>query len=110
MDELFEDELAATAAAAATGEGEDEPEATLASGVLTVKLPPHGTWVINKQTPNRQIWWSSPLSGPRRYEYENEQWVFTRSGDGDGTVTTLGDTLRDELKQLYQVEFKVDIE
>jgi iron donor protein CyaY len=33
-----------------------EFEASLASGVLTLKLPPHGTWVINKQTPNRQIW------------------------------------------------------
>jgi iron donor protein CyaY len=33
-----------------------EFEVSLASGVLTLKLPPHGTWVINKQTPNRQIW------------------------------------------------------
>jgi frataxin len=24
-----------------------------ASGVLTIALPPHGTWVLNKQTPNR---------------------------------------------------------
>lgn len=31
-------------------------EVSLASGVLTIKLPPHGTWVINKQTPNLQLW------------------------------------------------------
>jgi hypothetical protein len=31
------------------------------SGVLTVKLGKHGTYVINKQTPNRQIWLSSPI-------------------------------------------------
>ncbi len=30
-------------------------------GVLTVKLGKLGTYVINKQTPNRQIWWSSPI-------------------------------------------------
>lgn len=36
-------------------------------GVLTVKLGPQlGTYVINKQTPNRQIWMSSPVSGPVR--------------------------------------------
>lgn len=31
-------------------------EVNLASGVLTLKMKPHGTWVLNKQTPNRQIW------------------------------------------------------
>jgi hypothetical protein len=34
---------------------------TLQSGVLTVKLGQKGTFVINKQTPNRQIWLSSPV-------------------------------------------------
>ena len=38
-------------------------------GVLNIILgASYGTWVINKQTPNRQLWWSSPISGPRRYE------------------------------------------
>ena len=27
------------------------------------------TWVINKQAPNMQLWWSSPISGPLRFEY-----------------------------------------
>ena len=39
-------------------------DTTLADGVLTVKLKEHGTYVINKQTPNQQIWLSSPVSGP----------------------------------------------
>lgn len=30
-------------------------------GVLTLRLGESGTYVINKQTPNRQIWWSSPI-------------------------------------------------
>lgn len=36
------------------------------SGVLTACLGKHGTFVLNKQTPNRQIWLSSPVSGPFR--------------------------------------------
>ena len=37
--------------------------------MLTVRLGELGTYVINKQTPNRQIWMSSPISGPVRYDW-----------------------------------------
>ena len=48
----------------------DDVDISSAQGVLNVNLGSgRGFWVINKQTPNRQLWWSSPLSGPRRYEY-----------------------------------------
>jgi frataxin len=43
-------------------------DVSLASGVLNVSIPEYGTYVINKQTPNRQIWLSSPLSGPYRFD------------------------------------------
>ncbi len=54
---------------------------SLSQGVLTLLIGDHGSWVINKQGPNRQIWWSSPLSGPRRYEWhhDEDEWVHTRS-------------------------------
>jgi frataxin len=41
-----------------------------------------GTYVANTQTPNRQIWLSSPVSGPWRYGWSAEQgqWVSTRDG------------------------------
>jgi frataxin len=77
-----------------------EIEISYASGVLTISLPPHGTWVLNKQTPNQQIWWSSPLSGPRRYEYEDGKWTFTRTGASE----TLGKSLKDEILELYQLQ------
>ncbi|KAF6230420.1 hypothetical protein HO133_004762 [Letharia lupina] len=48
------------------------------AGVLTLLFPPHGTYVLNKQPPNKQIWLSSPVSGPKRYD-----WVV-RGADGDG--------------------------
>jgi len=74
-----------------------EYEVSLASGVLTFSLPPHGTWVINKQTPNRQLWWSSPLSGPKRYEYDegDDLWFSTKDG------LTLGPFLVQEIRRFY---------
>ncbi|KAF1786674.1 Frataxin conserved site [Phytophthora cactorum] len=57
-----------------------ESDIMFSQGVLKIDLGEHGTWVINRQVPNRQIWWSSPVSGPRRYEYDAESghWVNTR--------------------------------
>lgn len=96
------------------------PEVNYADGVLSLSLPPHGTWILNKQTPNQQIWWSSPLSGPRRYEYDEgrEIWVYSRVADEGGTPLspsssegseggsigeedTLGGILNKEFKELY---------
>ena len=40
-----------------------------ADGVVTIMLEEKGTYVVNKQTPLRQIWLSSPESGPARFDY-----------------------------------------
>lgn len=56
------------------------------AGVLTLYFPPHGTYVLNKQPPNKQIWLSSPVSGPKRYDYvkikgsREGDWVYGRDG------------------------------
>lgn len=76
----------------------------LQAGVLTLDFPPIGTYVLNKQPPNKQIWLSSPLSGPKRYDWvlagegqqEKEgggtgQWVYARDG------STLGELMRKEV-------------
>lgn len=57
-----------------------ESDITFANGVLTVQLGSHGTYVINKQTPNRQIWLSSPTSGPKRYDLIGNSWVYKHDG------------------------------
>ncbi|CAK0781231.1 hypothetical protein CVIRNUC_005319 [Coccomyxa viridis] len=49
-------------------------------GVVTAKLGRFGTYVYNKQTPNHQIWLSSPISGPVRYDCEDGEWVYKRDG------------------------------
>lgn len=91
----------------------DTPDINYASGVLNVSLS-KGTWVLNKQTPNRQIWWSSPITGPRRYEYNEEEkkWTWTKYVDycdagenGDWNDTKcLGEALKVELIELYSLE------
>ncbi|KAG8595705.1 hypothetical protein GDO81_001602 [Engystomops pustulosus] len=51
------------------------------NGVLTVKVGGNiGTYVINKQTPNKQIWLSSPTSGPKRYDWTGKSWVYSHDG------------------------------
>jgi frataxin len=58
-------------------------DVTNAMGVLTLALGDgKGTYVINKQAPNRQLWWSSPVSGPRRYAWDaaSGRWRNTRDG------------------------------
>ena len=55
-----------------------------AQGVLTIHLgDEHGTYVLNKQRPNQQIWFSSPTSGPKRFEFnfDSSRWVSTRNGE-----------------------------
>ena len=52
------------------------------SGVLKLELVGNKSYVLNKQTPNKQLWLSSPFSGPQRYEYNSprKSWVNNRSG------------------------------
>ncbi|KAJ7130118.1 hypothetical protein C8R43DRAFT_896379 [Mycena crocata] len=68
------------------------------SGVLTLQLGDKGTYVINKQPPNKQIWLSSPFSGPKRYDYHggNNAWVYSR--DGQSLSDLLNRELSDTLK------------
>ena len=49
------------------------------------------SWVLNKQAPNMQIWFSSPVSGPCRFELDSGEWRHTR--DGKELFTVLKDEL-----------------
>ncbi|EGG00154.1 uncharacterized protein MELLADRAFT_93828 [Melampsora larici-populina 98AG31] len=63
------------------------------SGVLTFSMGEAGTYVINKQPPSKQIWFSSPISGPKRFDYDRELkiWFYARD---DGRMM---DLIRDEI-------------
>nr|GLL22960.1 frataxin, mitochondrial-like [Ipomoea trifida] len=71
--------------------------------VLTLKLGSLGTYVINKQTPNRQIWMSSPVSGPSRFDWDqnSEAWIYRR------TKAKLNQVLETELGNLCGMPIKL---
>ncbi|KAL4068345.1 hypothetical protein V8B97DRAFT_896129 [Scleroderma yunnanense] len=68
--------------------GNSDMEVDYHSGVLTLHLGLHGTYVINKQPPNQQIWLSSPISGPKRYDYvpTSDDWRCSRDGEELGAL------------------------
>lgn len=71
----------------------------LQDGVLTVQLgEPYGTYVINRQTPNKQIWLSSPKSGPKRYDFIKTQWIYKHDG------VSLHELLTAELSKIVSID------
>lgn len=62
-----------------TGAVSDEYDVQHSYGVLKVNFGSEaGTYVINRQTINKQLWFSSPTSGPKRYDYDSTkgEWVY----------------------------------
>ena len=56
----------------------DTADADIQSGILTITVPGLGQYVINKHTPNREIWLSSPKSGAIHFAHRDGAWVSTR--------------------------------
>ncbi|KAM7206415.1 Frataxin-like domain containing protein [Naviculisporaceae sp. PSN 640] len=79
------------------------------AGVLTANFGPDiGTYVINKQPPNKQIWLSSPKSGPKRYDYVI---MGDSQGEKEGTGTGQWMYLRDNstIDELFLEELNIDL-
>lgn len=79
-------------------------DVTYANGVLTIELDQHGTYVINKQSPNKQIWLSSPFSGPKRYDLEKTGWIYRHDG------ISLHQLLNRELAKIFPNDKTIDFE
>ncbi|OAD71373.1 hypothetical protein PHYBLDRAFT_114730, partial [Phycomyces blakesleeanus NRRL 1555(-)] len=81
----------------------DAYDVEYSQGVMTLKLGEKGTYVLNKQPPNRQIWFSSPKSGPKRFDYDVEsgKWFYSRDNH------TLDELFNEELSDA--LEQKVDL-
>ncbi|KAL4722635.1 hypothetical protein ACLX1H_010516 [Fusarium chlamydosporum] len=86
----------------------EDIDVEFSAGVLTISWPDKGTYVINKQPPNKQIWLSSPISGPKRYD-----WCLLGEGQNQKEGTAMGDWIynRDgsSLNQVFLEELGVDI-
>lgn len=78
-------------------------DVTYSNDVLTVSLNNHGIYVINKQSPNKQIWLSSPFSGPKRYDFINETWIYKHDS------ISLHQLLSDEISKVIgkEADFKI---
>ncbi|KAN0062689.1 Mitochondrial matrix iron chaperone [Thecaphora frezii] len=79
-----------------------------ATGVMNLRLGPYGTYVINKQPPNQQIWLSSPISGPKRFDYDEQHnlWFSLK----EGQLTTLKQLLDAELTRVFDTHVDLDLE
>lgn len=92
-------------------EGREDVDVEYSAGVLSITFPPHGTYVLNKQPPNKQIWLSSPTSGPKRFD-----WVVAGesmdgkegSGVGDWLYLRDGSSLTEILRKELGVSIVAD--
>ncbi|OIW27796.1 Frataxin [Coniochaeta ligniaria NRRL 30616] len=87
----------------------EDVDVEYSAGVMTVNFGPNvGTYVINKQPPNKQIWLSSPKSGPKRFD-----WVVQGEGQNDKQGTAVGDWMYirhgTTLSKLFRDELGVDL-
>jgi len=89
-------------------EEREDIDVEYSAGVLTLNFPPNGTYVINKQPPNKQIWLSSPISGPKRYDYViQSEGQDSKEGTGAGNWVYLRDM--STLQELLLAEVGADL-
>lgn len=77
-------------------------DSTFSDGVLTLTInSSNDTWVMNKHSVTRQIWLSSPVSGPSKYNWhQNErQWLNERNG-----ISKLSELISDEWTNAFGLE------
>ncbi len=78
---------------------------------MTLAVGRHGTYVLNKQPPNKQIWLSSPISGPKRFDWAMQgesQHQKEGGGLGDWIYLRDGSSLTTLLRKELSVELDMD--
>ncbi len=60
-----------------------ELEVDLVEGVLNIETEDGATYLVNKHSPLRQLWLSSPVSGAGHFDYNaaSKTWDSTRGGE-----------------------------
>lgn len=71
-----------------------ELEVDLNADILAIENDA-GTYVINKQTPLKEIWLSSPVSGPYHFKLEEGKWLTSKNDD---LFAILNSELKTEIK------------
>lgn len=80
-----------------------EVEVTNSDGVLNISIGKSNTFIISRQTPSRQLWLSSPISGPWHYNFDavKRDWLCTKG------ETNFYDRLDTEFTKAFGVQFSV---
>ena len=73
-------------------------------GVLNVIVGTQGTFVLNKQAPNLQLWLSSPISGPLRYDFSVQDAAWLNVRDGHSLLNLLADDFEKLTKKPVRLE------
>lgn len=75
---------------------------------MNIKISAVGTWVINKHSATKQIWLSSPVSGPFKYNYWAEHPHGVKDSEthwlGERDEHSLHDRLRGELRDSLGID------
>ena len=61
-------------------EGTDALDSDLEAGILTIHCPDESRVIVNRQTPNREIWVAA-RSGGFHFRFVEGEWRDTRSSD-----------------------------
>src|SRR5258708_4076962 len=64
----------------ALAEAEDGLDVGLEAGILTIPAPDESRIIVNRQTPNQEIWVAA-RSGGFHFAFRDGRWLDTRSGD-----------------------------
>ncbi|KAH3668299.1 hypothetical protein OGAPHI_002053 [Ogataea philodendri] len=64
-------------------------------GISDADVEESGSYVLNKQPPNKQLWLSSPISGPKRFDLVDGKWISIRDN------LKLLDILQTEINDIY---------
>ncbi|KAJ4310559.1 Mitochondrial matrix iron chaperone [Neodidymelliopsis sp. IMI 364377] len=87
-------------------------EVEYSAGVLRVDfISKELSYVLNKQPPNKQIWLSSPISGPKRFDWvvlQEGQNAKEGGGSGDWIYLRDGTSLTDIIRKELAVDNDVD--
>lgn len=69
-------------------------EVDFSNDVLSWKVASVGEYVFNKQPPMKQLWVSSPITGPARFEMRSGSWIHTKNRK------PLSDFLAEEMQEI----------
>ena len=64
----------------AAAEAQGALDSDLESGILTLECTDGSRIIVNRQTPNREIWVAA-RSGGFHFTFRDDRWVDTRSGE-----------------------------